>query len=179
MKNPFKPKTEDSRETALRESFKKIKQELEEHLETINQNTNEIHANYEYMRKLDQKMDKLNEKLEEIRMHLNIIKEDVAKTKHKFEATKLTIREQEIFLVLYTATIFLSYKDIAKKLGLTESLVSNYITNLIEKGIPIVKRYVNKVTHVKLESRFKQMQAKENVLKIDDKIAREYTQSKI
>lgn len=179
MKNPFKPKTENSKELALKDSFKKIKEELEEHLETINQNTNEIQANYEYIQKLDEKIEKLNEKLEEIRMHLDIIKEDVSKTKDKFEATKLTTREQEVFLVLYTATEFLSYKDIAKRIGLTESLVGNYITNLIEKGIPIIKKYINKVAYIKLDSHFKELQAKENILEIDDRIARDYTASKI
>ena len=179
MKNPFKPKQEDSKEKAIRVSFKKIKEELEDHLETINQNTNEIQANYEYIQKLDQRIEKLNEKLEEVRMHLNIIEEDVSKAKEKFEETKLTIREQEVFLVLYTATDFLSYKDIAKRLGLTESLVSNYITDLIEKGIPLIKKYINKVPYIKLDSRFKQMQTKENILKIDDRIAREHTINKI
>ncbi|OGM02543.1 hypothetical protein A3K72_02000 [Candidatus Woesearchaeota archaeon RBG_13_36_6] len=175
MKNPFKPKTENSNEAALRESFNKIKEELEEHLETINQNTNEIQANYEYLEKINQKMEKLNEKLEEIRIHLGMIKDDVSTAGQKFEATKLTIHEQEVFLVLYTASDFLSYKDIAKRKGLTESLVGNYITSLIEKGIPLIKKYMNKVAYVKLESRFKELQAKKNILKIDDKIARDYT----
>ena len=179
MKNPLKRKTEDSKEMALRESFKKIKEELEDHLETINQNTNEIQANYEYLEKLDQKIEKLNEKIQEIRMHLNIIKDDISEKKERFEETKLTIHEQEMFLVLYTASDFLSYKDIAKRLGLTEALVSNYIINLIEKGIPIIKKYLNKVVYVKLDSWFKEIQAKENILQIDDRIAREHTINKI
>ena len=174
MKNPFKRRVEDSKEKALRESFEKIKEELEEHLETINQNTNEIQANYEFIQRLEQRLEKINEKLEEIRIHLDIIKEDVSKAKDNFEGTRLTTREQEVFLVLYTTTDFLSYKQIAKRVGLTESLVSNYATNLIEKGIPILKKYINKVAYVKLDSRFKEMQAKENILEIDDKIARGY-----
>lgn len=172
MKNPLK-KSED-RDKAIRESFTKIKEEFAEHLDTINQNTNEVQANYEYVRKLGQKIEKLNEKLEEIRMQLCLIEED--SKAGDYEETKLTIREQEVFLVLYTASDFLSYERIAKRLGLTKTAVSNYITNLIEKEIPILKRYSDKVPYVKLDAWFREMQTKENVLRIDDRMAREYTQ---
>ncbi len=35
----------------------------------------------------------------------------------------------------------LSYGKIAGSINLTESLVKQYVTNLIEKGIPIIKEY--------------------------------------
>ena len=166
------PKKEINEE-AVRNSFKKVKEELNEHLESINLNTNEVQANYEYMQKLNIKIDKLNEKLEEIRLHLDIIKEDLSN--EKFDDIKLTIREQEVFLVLYTNHVFLSYKQIAKRLGLTEVLVSNYLTNLIEKGIPVLKHYGDGIAKVRLEPVFKDLQTRENVLKINDRVAREYT----
>ena len=79
-------------------------------------------------------------------------------------------------MVLYTAQDYLSYKQLAKRLGFTESLVSNYITNLIEKEIPILKQFQDRIAFVKLDAWFKEMQAKENILQIDDRVAREYTQ---
>ena len=169
---PLKKKPSIDKE-AIKSSFKKVKEELNEHLEAINQNTNEVQANYEYMQKMNMKIDKLNEKLEEIRMHLDMI--EAPKNYEMYTDIKLTIREQEVFLVLYTNPNFLSYNQIAKRLGLTETLVGNYLTNLVEKGIPVLKRYEDGLAFVKLEPIFKDLQTRENVLKINDKVAREYT----
>ena len=47
-------------------SFSKIKEELDVHLDSINENTNEINANFEHILKVEQKVDKLSEKFEEI-----------------------------------------------------------------------------------------------------------------
>lgn len=168
---PFRKKKEISEE-AIKISFNKVKEELNEHLEAINQNTNEVQANFEYMQKLNVKIDKLNEKLEEIRMHLDMI--DAPKNYEQYYDITLTIREQEVFLVLYTNMDYINYKQIAKRLGFTENLVGNYLTNLVEKGIPILKRYVGGLAFVKLEPKFKDLQTRENVLKINDRIAREY-----
>lgn len=170
---PFRKKKKISEE-AIKSSFKRVKEELNEHLEGINQNTNEVQANYEYMQKLNIKIDKLNEKLEEIRMHLDMIQDDASKNYEQYTNIKLTIREQEVFLVLYTNRDYINYKQIAKRLGLTETLVGNYLTNLVEKGIPILKRYEERIAFVRLEPLFKDLQTRENLLKINDRIARDY-----
>ncbi|MBW2971150.1 hypothetical protein KY320_03245 [Candidatus Woesearchaeota archaeon] len=164
-----------SNDRQIREAFNKIKKELDDHLEAINQNTTEIQANYEYQEKLEQKIDKLNEKFEELIMLLdpNRIKERL-KAEHLLKGIKLTTREQEVFLILYTASDFLSYDEVARKLGLTRYLVSRYATNLIEKGIPILKRYSNRQPELKLEPWFKELQAKEGIVEIEPKIANCY-----
>ena len=46
----------------LKGVFSDVKEELEDHLTAINENTNEISANYEYLCEIDSKMDKLNER---------------------------------------------------------------------------------------------------------------------
>ena len=161
-------------EQKLRNSFAKIKEELNDHLEAINSNTNEIQANYEYFEKLENKIDKLNEKLEELLVSKTEERQEKAE---EIKNIKLTIREQEVFLTIYTSTEFLSYTDIARKLGLTDALVRTYITNLIEKGVPIVKRYINNQAEIQLEPWFKELQAKENLLEINARVAREYSYS--
>ncbi|MEK6828081.1 MAG: hypothetical protein AABX78_01910, partial [Nanoarchaeota archaeon] len=55
---------------SLRHEFIKIKQEFEEHLQAINENTNEISANYEYICELESKLDKLSERVDQIQMYL-------------------------------------------------------------------------------------------------------------
>ena len=47
--------------TAGRDLKRRIKEEFDEHLGSINENTNEIQANYEYLCNTDSKIDKLNE----------------------------------------------------------------------------------------------------------------------
>lgn len=151
-----------SRDEKLKEAFKKIKTELDDHLQSINENTNEIQANFEYNIKLEEKIEKLNEKLEELM---------IIKPKKEHKKIKLTLREQEVFLILYTTNDYVNYAQIARKLGFTTQLTSSYCTNLIEKGIPILKRYVNKQAQVKLDPGFKELQAKENLINIDRRVA--------
>ncbi|MBS1266497.1 MAG: hypothetical protein MAG795_00464 [Candidatus Woesearchaeota archaeon] len=159
------------KENRLRQAFNKIKSELNDHLHSINENTNEIQSNFEYISKLEMKIDKLNEKIEELMILQNIRAEE---KKPQMEDVRLTIREQEVFLILYTQEQFLTYSQIAKKLGLTESLVISYVTNLIAKGVPILKKFENKRAKVKLEAQFRKLQAKQNILKISPRVANDY-----
>src|SRR3989344_2596489 len=50
------------------------------------------------------------------------------------------------------------------RLGMAEQLAGNYVTLLIEKGIPILKKYIRSTPHLRLDPEFKTLQAKENVL---------------
>lgn|GEM_PF-359610 len=154
----------------LKAAFEKIKEELEDHLETINDNTNEIQANYEFLCKLEKKIDKLNEKVEQLQMLLVT----AAKVKENITVEPLTAREQEVFLALYTSDVFMKYSDIARNLGLTEGLVKNYVTNIIEKGVPIIKKYQHNETFLMLEPVFKNLQTKKNVLKINESIIKQF-----
>ena len=161
---------------ALKKAFESIKEEFTEHRESINQNTNEIQSNYEYLCKLETKMDKLTERMDELTLVLTkgnipyVVETSAPEEKDVINVPKLSVREQEIFLVLYTAEEPLTYKSIARKAALNESLVMNYIVALISKGVPLIKRYVNNVVYVILDHEFKQLQAKENLLNINEEI---------
>ena len=87
---------------------------------------------------------------------------------------RLDRREQEVFLVIYTLEEekgSLTYEDIARKLSISEQLASNYVTSLIEKGVPIMKRYINSKPYLKLDPEFKTLQTKENILQLSLAIA--------
>jgi len=149
----------------LKKNLSSIRDEFEDHLEAINENTNEIQSNYEFLCELDSRIEKLNEKIDKIQFLLE------GKREINYEIMPLTRREQEIFLVLYTSNDFLSYSDIAKKTTLTFSLVQAYISNIIAKGIPILKKYINNKVLLYLEPAFKSTQAKENLVQVDVKTA--------
>ena len=153
----------------LRLEFTGIKQEFEEHLQAINENTNEIAANYEYICEIESKLDKLNERVDQIQMYLETNSNISIAKRNNFEVKRLNRMEQEVFLVIYTLEDekgSLSYGDIAKRLSISEQLAGNYVTSMIEKGVPIIKRYINSKPFLRLDPEFKTLQAKENILQL-------------
>jgi len=79
---------------------------------------------------------------------------------------QLSQSEKKIFLILYTSEKMLSYKDLAFSSDIAEPLVSQYITSLIEKGVPLVKQYVDGKPLIGLTANFKEMQAKNNLVNL-------------
>jgi len=134
---------------------------------TLNENTNEMQANYEYLMELDSKIQKLNERIDELHMVMNPnFKKDKAVC-----ASPLTKLEQEVFLIIFTTTdTLLTYKDIANRTGLSETMVEKYVTSLVVKGIPVIKIYRNTRTYLRLDERYRLHQAKNDLLKLNEAI---------
>ena len=143
----------------FRMAFGRVESELNEHLESINANTSEIQSVYELLNELDAKVEKLASRIDDLQVHL-----DVPQRKVNVQIHPLTEKEKEIFFALYTEDN-LTYLDIARKTGYDEVMVQDYLTNLIAKGIPILKRYQNEKICISLERNFKEIQAKENIVK--------------
>ena len=155
-------------------SFSGLKDEFNDHLEAINENTNEIQLNYEYMCEMDQKIAKLSERMDEVTMLLRKQAGIMIEERPVFEISPLTKKEKEIFQALYVLEEekgSVSYTDIGRRLGLPESLVQSYTANLLEKGVPIIKRYVHNQVFLKLDTVFREIQAKENLVGIDPSIS--------
>ena len=86
----------------LKLALSRINEEFEDHLDSINENTNEIQANYEYLCEIDNKIEKLSEKLEEIQLILSKMTGKKLEMQSSSSYVKpLTRAEQQIFLVLY------------------------------------------------------------------------------
>jgi hypothetical protein len=150
--------------------FNQIKGDLDEHLCAINGNTNEIQSNYSYLCELDSKIEKIKERIDQMQVFLQKNQGFMAEENKKFEVSPLTQNEKKVFLVLYTLEDSkgnVGYKDLARNLGLTEELVCSYVNNMVAKGVPIVKRYINNKPYLKLNQDFKRMQIKENLLNIE------------
>ncbi len=130
-----------------------VKEELEDHLDAINSNTNEIMSNYEYICQLDARLSKVEEKIEELLLSAGV----TPLCKYKgFKMPHLTKNEQELFDFLLLQGKPSSYKEIALKLALTQQILSDYITNLIEKGIPLLKRYSSNDILIYMDPKFQQ-----------------------
>ena len=161
-----KPKDID---LGFKEALKSIKNELDEHLDAVNGNTSEIQASYGCINEINDKVEKLTERLESIEIflqqhsHFNAVEKS-------FEVKPLTQKEQYVFLIIYALEDekgLVSYADIIRKTGFPGYIVSEYIARLVEKGIPLMKKYLNNIPYIKLNPEFKRIQAKENILCID------------
>lgn len=157
----------------VRDAFCKIKDEMEVHLDSINANTQEINANYEHILKVESRMDKLEEKIDNIHMLVsNLLKESNTFNENDYAGTALSVREQEVFLVLYTATGNITYSEVAKKLALTNEIVERTIDNLIAKKVPVQKIFENNALFVILDDNFKNFQTRKNVLNINEHVSK-------
>ena len=170
----FFPQKKDGKlenlQTTFKQALEQIRDQFEDHLETINDNTNELHASFDYIGQVELKLDKLTEKVDELSM---LLKKQQGIDDKPFHFEPLTNREKEVFFALYTLSQdrhFVTYKDIARKLCDSESLVAAYITNLMEKGIPVKKKYVSRVALLSLDPRFRELQAKENIVGLNSKL---------
>ena len=79
-------------EAATKNAFLKVKEELDEHLEAINENTTENKTTYNRLRVLEDKVDKLSEKMDKILAHFG--------EKKTYDIAELSLREQEIFIAI-------------------------------------------------------------------------------
>ena len=154
-------------EKKIKNSFSKIKDELDEHLDTINQNTTEIQANYEYVFELENKIEKLNQRMEEMQLLIENGPNNNYKLNH--QVTKLTKREEEVFMLLYTdKEESLTFPEISRKIGFTEEMVKNYINSMSSKGVPIIQKLLSGEAYISIDPSFKNLQIKENVLRIGE-----------
>jgi hypothetical protein len=156
---------------SLKSALNQVYDEFEDHLEAINENTSEIQENYAYFCELDNKIAKLNDRIDEIH---NILSKLTGKKVRKIasfdDIDPLTSDEKNVFMNLYTEAVPVSYADLAKKMQMPIPLVREYVTHLLEKGVPVQKTYKNTIPHILLDPRFKNLQAKTNILKIEQRI---------
>lgn len=143
----------------VREALVQVREELDEHLDAINENTGEIQSNYAYVQKIDARLDELFVRLDRIERLLD-------HRTPRSSVKPLTHGEKQVFLVLYTEEESLTYPEISRRTGYPEALVKHHINEIIEKGIPVVKSYFNSTPYLKLEPRFKELQAKENLVNL-------------
>ena len=139
-----------------------VREELDDHRESINENTTEIQTNHEFLTQLDAKIDKLASKIEEI----SILVKGTSEEK-PFKVKALTKREKEVFQALYAlgaTKSFITYRELAASVGISESLIAQYVANIVEKGVPLTKRYSSNKVYINLTTNFREKQAKHCVV---------------
>ncbi len=159
----------DSVDGVIRKKFvdvlSSVQEELDEHRSVINDNTAEIHDSFEAVNQLSLKVDKLQERLDELTL---LVKGK--SSLQKFSVAPLTSREKEIFRSIYELNerfAFVTYDQIARKLGLAKESVTTAVASMIRKGIPMLKRFVGRTCLLRIDPVFKEKQTKGNIVGLD------------
>ncbi|RME78171.1 hypothetical protein D6774_01945 [Candidatus Woesearchaeota archaeon] len=152
----------------VKSHFLEIKDELDDHFIAINENTEEIANITDYLADLEGRVDKLDEKMSQIHFMLSQL---VKQTK---VSIKLTKEEQKAFLVLFTYDSFADLSSIARKAGLSTQKTQEVIISLVDKGVPIHKEHVKEMQLYKMDAEFRDRQAKEQIVVIDEDIKQQY-----
>jgi DNA-binding MarR family transcriptional regulator len=143
----------------LKKSYCEIRQQCEEHLAAINENTAEVQSLFDYLNELDVKIERLAQRVDHLQMQQ-------ATLKNEQQIYPLNHAEKQIFLALYTEEMPLTLQEIAERTGIPLPAVHEHLTALAQKNIPITRTVANNQIFVKLNDHFKELQAKENVVNL-------------
>lgn len=143
----------------MKKDFEQVRQALEEHLTSINENTTEIQSLFDYLQEMDVKIEKFSERLDALQMSMGqaIEKPCVDPLDHV---------EKQIFLILYTEQMPISFNEISLKTGISLSTIPDAVSSLISKGVPLLRSKIGAQIFFKLSPSFKEMQAKENLINL-------------
>ena len=142
---------------------KELSEELDDHRESLNQHDEEL-------KELYSTVEKLKESLEEHKIMLG-------NTSFFGPELNLSFDEKRILLILYANDCLLNAKDIARKLRMEYYIVDDLLDDLGLKGIPIIKqKSLHNEMFYSLHQKFKDLQAKENVLRITSAVSQRMLQ---
>lgn len=158
----------NNKDQRIRKAFNAVHQEFDEHLETINANTQEILENRYMLNELSDRITRLSDEISFIKDALT----QEASINEPVETVDLSIREQEVFLVLYMNESGVSYTQLARHTSLPISAVQEIVYELIGKGIPVVKQRRGTDLNITLDIEFREQQSKHNIVGIDDKLSK-------
>jgi hypothetical protein len=165
-------------EKKIRDAFKKLKEERDEHLESINQLTSELQTSFEYISELENKYEKLKEITDELQIFMNSM---LLNDKSHFSNISLTLEEQKLFLSLY---LFgekepLSWTSLTKKLDLNDNGLRLLLSSLLDKKIPITKEKISSEWYFNIDPRFRELQTREKIIHIHDSVSKGIYEKKL
>ena len=143
----------------MKKKYDVIRTALEDHLKSINENSTEIQALFDYFKEFEIKVERLSQRLDQLQLNNDQPLENNS-------VLPLNAVEKKVFLVLYTEETPLSYPEIAQRTSQPIMLIPELISSLTNKGIPFARSFVNNQVFLKIDSRFKERQAKENLVNL-------------
>ncbi len=151
-------------ERRIRAAFNAVHREFEDHLQSINENTSEIMENRYMIISLQERLDK--------------IASDIACLKRQLSHTipnRLSVREQEVFLCVYSEQRGVSVSHISARLQLPVGVVEDVLESLRIKNIPLYFRETDSGMFVTLDPAFRELQSTRNVVGIESFVSTEFS----
>lgn len=145
-----------------------LKEECEDHLQAINENTEELAHVQNSLELTDQKIEKLNSRIDNIHMMFNQL---LWQTKIRID---LDMQEQMLFQLLCSYNDFLTGGFVAEKIQLPTAVMRETITALIDKGVPVMMKESEGTIFVKLEPEFRKLQRTNKIIKINPAVCRRF-----
>lgn len=145
-----------------------MREDIDEHLQAINDNTNETDIQNSFICEIDNRITKVEEKMDELHY---LLKQLVTRTKLSVELSK---DEQRVFLVLYTHTKFMKPLDVALKALVECPVAEESLNSIMDKGIPVEREVLDGKVYFRMNKEFKLRQAKEQIIKISTEVMSQY-----
>ncbi len=142
----------------LKQDFEHVRNMVEDHLSSINENSSEIQALFDYLQDLESKIEKVTARLDSLQLETN---DPISQ-----HVEPLNAIEKQVFLALYMQEFALNYQDIAERANLPIAIVYDSVASLVRKGVPIVRTLLNNQQFLQLATQFKERQAKENIINL-------------
>lgn len=152
----------------INSDVQQLKEECEDHLWAINENTEELAQVQNSVGMIEEKMEKLNSRIDKVHMMFNQL----------LWQTKITIdleqNEQILFQLLCSYNEFVTSAFITEKTQLAETAVREILTSLIDKGVPVLMKTADEQTFLKLDSEFRKLQRKHKIIKVNPAVCRRF-----
>ncbi|MFC1733260.1 hypothetical protein ACFL6I_23425 [candidate division KSB1 bacterium] len=152
----------------LKSAFKTVNEEFEDHLDAINENSQELQHQHDAVSQLNRKIGKLNDRMDELQMMIKQVYVDKKNIRLNFD-------EQKVFILLYThENGFLSFDEVVVKTGFSQDYTRGLVNSMLDKGISLIREIMDGKLFFKLNPRFRALQAKENIVDIEPAVIRQF-----
>ncbi len=131
------------------EDLSSIREELDEHLDALNQNTGELSAVYEHVCEIDARLEKLVERVDALQA-LILSQNSVTQSSRETRQVKLTQKERGVLQALRNSAGPVTSIQVGKLVGLTSDLAAQTIFVMSQKGVPIEASSVGEITYYSL-----------------------------
>lgn len=145
-----------------------IKESFNDHLDTINENTQEIESNAEHLHAIEQKIEKLHTRMDSMHM---MFKQIIMQSRVSVE---LNLDEQRVFSLLSCYKNYVKMKDVVERTRLSKQDINDIITSLMDKGIPVVRRSMASETFLRMDPEFSALQERQQIIKISPAVHQQF-----
>jgi hypothetical protein len=132
----------------IHDLLREVREELDEHLDALNQNTTEIGAVQEYSSEIEMKLEKLTERVDALQALL------LSQTPASKDSLKLNVKEQDVLNTLQLTDEPLTSAGLGRRTGLTADMAAQTLYCLKQKGVKVVASTLNDETYYALDQRF-------------------------